>query len=365
MPKRKILVAGASGLVGFAAVKHFAQLPDWEVVGVSRRIPPGLEEATLLSVDLSDKVRCAEVFAQMSDVTHVVYAALYEKPGLVQGWRERDQMETNLAMLQNLFEPLAAVAKDLQHVTLLQGTKAYGAHIAPFPVPARERWPRHPHENFYWLQEDYLRKKQQGKPWHWTILRPQIIFGESLGSNMNVIPAIGVYAALRREAGLSLSFPGGAPWLTEAVDADLLARACEWAATTSACENEAFNITNGDIFVWQNVWPTIADALGMDVGSPEPQSLAQEMPKREAEWAAVVRKYNLRAPTSLHEFVGQSFIMADLVFAYGTPQLPPAMLVSTIKARQAGFQDCMDTEDMFRKWLRRFQELKLLPPVGK
>ena len=28
---------------------------------------------------------------------------------------------------------------------------------------------------------------------------------------MNVIPALGVYAALRREAGLDLPFPGGAP----------------------------------------------------------------------------------------------------------------------------------------------------------
>ena len=41
MPKKKMLVAGASGLVGFAAVKHFAQLADWDVVGVSRRIPAG------------------------------------------------------------------------------------------------------------------------------------------------------------------------------------------------------------------------------------------------------------------------------------------------------------------------------------
>jgi hypothetical protein len=168
---------------------------------------------------------------------------------------------------------------------------------------------------------------------------------------------------LRREAGLPLSFPGGARFLSEAVDADLLARACEWAATTPTCENEIFNITNGDVFVWQNVWPTIAEALGMEVGPPEPLSLAQEMPKREAEWAAIVRKYDLRAPTSLREFVGQSFIFTDLVFAYGTHQLPPAMLVSTIKARQAGFHDCVDTEDMFRKWFRRFQELRLLPPA--
>ncbi|MEW6301244.1 MAG: SDR family oxidoreductase [Thermodesulfobacteriota bacterium] len=363
MSKNTMLVAGASGLVGFAAVKHFARLPGWEVIGVSRRVPAGLESGTLLSVDLTDRQRCAEVFGRMRGVTHLVYAALYEKPGLVPGWRERDQMETNLRMLQNLFEPLEAAAEGLRHVTLLQGTKAYGAHIAPFPVPARERWPRHPHENFYWLQEDYLREKQRGKAWHWTVLRPQIIFGESLGSNMNAIPAIGVYAALRREAGLPLSFPGGAPFLTEAVDADLLARACEWAATTPACENEIFNVTNGDVFVWHNVWPVIAEALGMGVGPPEPCSLAEEMPKREAEWAAIVRKYDLRAPAGLRDFVGQSFIFTDLVFAYGTSQPPPPMLVSTIKARQAGFHDCMDTEDMFRKWFKRFQDLRLLPPV--
>jgi nucleoside-diphosphate-sugar epimerase len=363
MPKRKMLVAGASGLVGFAAVKHFAQLPEWEVVGVSRRIPVGLEGANLVSVDLADKARCTEVFGQMSDVTHIVYAALYEKPGLVQGWRERDQMETNLRMLQNLFEPLSAVAKNLRHVSLLQGTKAYGAHIEPFPVPARERWPRHPHENFYWLQEDYLREQQKGKPWHWSVFRPQIIFGESLGSNMNAIPAIGVYAALQREAGLPLSFPGGAPWLAEAVDADLLARACEWAATTDVCKNEIYNVTNGDVFVWQNVWPTVAEALGMKVGPPRPMSLAEEIPKHEAEWAAIVKKYSLRAPASLREYVGQSFIFTDLVFAHGADRLPPAMLVSTIKARQHGFHDCIDTEDMFRKWFRRFQELRLLPPV--
>ena len=66
---------------------------------------------------------------------------------------------------------------------------------------------------------------------------------------MNAIPAIGVYAALLREAGLPLSFPGGAPSIAEAVDADLLARACAWAAASPQCHNEIYNITNGDVFV--------------------------------------------------------------------------------------------------------------------
>lgn len=101
----------------------------------------------------------------------------------------------------------------------------------------------------------------------------------------------------------------------------------------------------------------------MEVGPPQPCCLAEEMPKRESDWAAIVKKYKLSAPPSLRDYVGQSFFFADAIFAYGVKQLPSAMLVSTIKARQHGFHDCMDTEDMFRKWFKRFQDLRLLPPV--
>lgn len=362
MAQRKVLVAGASGLVGHAAVRHFAKLPDYEVVAVSRRTPPPVPGAEFVAVDLLDARRCAEAFGAMGDVTDLVYAAVNEKPGLMDGWLDREQMQTNLTMLENLFEPLSGVAKNLQHVSLLQGTKAYGAHLGPIAIPARERAPRHNHQNFYWLQEDYLRAKQPGSKWHWTILRPQLVIGEAIGSNLNAIPAIGVYAAIQREAGLPLAYPGGARLVFEMVDVDLLARSLEWAANTPACRNEIFNITNGDVFVWDEVWPTIADALGMKVGAPQPMALAVEMPKRAAEWAAIVSKYKLAAPEDMHTFVGESFSLADFVFNYGGKH-EGVTLVSTIKARQAGFHDCMDTEDMLRKWFRRFQELRLLPPI--
>lgn len=361
MAKRKVLVAGASGLVGYAAVRHFAALDDWEVTAVSRRASAPVHGARFISVDLLDRERCREIFSRMPDVTHLVYAAVNEKPGLIEGWRDRAQMQTNLEMLRNLFEPLEAVAMNLEHVTLLQGTKAYGVHLEPIPIPARERLPRHPHENFYWLQEDFLRERQPGKRWHWTVLRPQLVVGEAIGSNLNVIPAIGVYAAILREAGRPLSYPGGPSFIFEMVDADLLARSIEWAATTPACRNETFNITNGDVFVWPELWPTVADAFGMKVGPPEPLSLAAEMPKHATEWAKIVRKYDLVAPADMHAFVGESFSLADFSFGYGARNPKPA-IVSAIKARQAGFHDCMDTEDMLRKWFRRFQELRLLPP---
>jgi nucleoside-diphosphate-sugar epimerase len=368
MAGRNVLVAGASGLVGMAAVRHFVQQAGCEVTAVSRRVTTGLAGANLLSIDLLDRDRCREVFGGMAEVTHLVYAAVNEKPGaLVEGWSDREQMQANLRMLENVFEPLEAAAKNLQHVTLLQGTKAYGAHLGPIPIPARERSPRHLHQNFYWLQEDYLRAKQKGKDWAWTILRPQLVIGDAIGSNLNLIPALGVYAALLREAGEPLHYPGDAgSVVSELVDVELLARAIDWSGSTSASRNEIFNITHGDVFSMREIWPTIAGALGMEVGEDRPMLLAAEMPKRAAEWAAIVEKYKLAAPADVQAFVGESFTVADFYLNAGGIGGAAArpVLVSTIKARQAGFHDCIDTDDMLESWFRRLQDARLLPPLS-
>jgi hypothetical protein len=37
-------------------------------------------------------------------------------------------------------------------------------------------------------------------------------------------------------------------------------------------------------------------------------------------------------------------------------------MLSTVKIRQAGFADCVDSEDMFVEWFRQFQDRRLLPP---
>jgi nucleoside-diphosphate-sugar epimerase len=360
----KVVVFGATGVVGLAASRYFASVPGCEVVGASRRAPDA-EGVVHVALDLTDGNACEAAIATdaFAGVSHVVYAALQERPGLVAGWRDRDLMARNLAMFRNALDPLVSRHGDsLEHVSLLQGAKAYGVHLDSVPIPAREHSPRHPHENFYFLQEDHLRQAAGGAAWSWTILRPQVVYGESFASPMNLIPALGVYGALLREDGLPLSFPGGLPRVSEAVDADLLARALGWAATDPAARDEIFNVTNGDVFVWHHVWPAIADALGMDVGEPHPIELAEEMPARADEWAAIVDRYALRAPRDLHAFVGDAWRYADLLFGYGAdaPRLPA--LLSTVKIRRAGFAEWIDTEDMFRKWLERFQERRLLPP---
>ena len=312
MTLKKVLVAGATGLVGYAAMKHFAGEPGCEVIAVSRRRPDETFGARWLPLDLTDAAACAKRAPDFAGVTHLVYAALYERPGLVAGWQEDEQIRTNEAMLQNLFGPLEKAAPGLRHVALLQGTKAYGVHVRPLTVPAREnRSEMHEQPNFYWNQERYLRAAQPGKAWHWSILRPVLIVGDSVGSAMNVIPALGVYAAMMRRAGkTSLDYPGGVGRVAQAVDADLLARAIAWSGESETAKNEIFNVTNGDVFVWPNVWPAIADALGFAAGDHVPLALDKEIRPREAEWAEIRAQHGLRSG-SLKEFVGLSFEYAD------------------------------------------------------
>src|SRR4051794_23535086 len=270
--QQTVLVAGASGLVGQAAVREFDARPGWNVIASSRRRPQLGESAEWLQLDLSDAAACARAARQLTKVTHVVFAAVHEVPGLSPGWFDAEVIERNAAMLRNVMEPLFAVA-DLRHISLLQGTKAYGVHhpsIGSTRVrnPLRERDPRRAHPNFYFEQEDYLRERQPAGGWGLTVFRPTVVYGDAAGNNMNLIPVIGAWAALLREAGEPLHFPGRqvSAQLKEAVDAGLVARALVWAAQSPGAAAGTFNLTNGDTFLWQHAWAAMADALGMTVG---------------------------------------------------------------------------------------------------
>jgi nucleoside-diphosphate-sugar epimerase len=359
-----VLVAGASGVIGRSAVDHFAGLPGWRVLGLSRRRPDLPQERAFehLAVDLTDPAACRAAAGALREVTHVVYAALFEKPqGLVAGWLAEDQMQTNLAMMRNLMDPLFEAAGGLRHVSVLQGTKAYGAHVHRIAVPAREDAPRDRHDNFYWLQEDYIRRARLGADWRFTIWRPQIVFGGAVGVAMNLIPVLGAYAAICRELDLPFHCPGVHEPIMEAVDADLIARALAWAADSPAAADETFNITNGDVFVWANVWPAIARAVGLAPAPPAAISLSAFLREHAGVWRRIVERRGLRAPP-IEAFVGLSDQYADLLFFHGAAEPPPSILVSTIKLRQAGFADCVDTEVMFAAWLDRLAQRRLLPP---
>ncbi|MDH3642123.1 MAG: NAD-dependent epimerase/dehydratase family protein [Gammaproteobacteria bacterium] len=358
--KPTVLVVGASGLVGTAAAHAFLDA-GWRVIASSRRRPELLEgrEYEFLPLDLQDRDACGDAASRLREVSHVVYTAVYELPGLIEGWSDPGQIATNGRMLKNLMEPLAEAA-DLQHVTILQGTKAYGATVRPMRVPARESQPRVEHPNFYWVQEDYIRDKAESIGCSYTILRPQLIVGPNHGVVMNLPPIVGAYAAMRREEGASFSFPGSVDWVWEAVDVRLVGNACVWAAGEPRAAGETYNLTNGEVFLWRDMWPAMAATLGAEAGADEPMSLAEYFSTRAPLWDDIVRKYDLQ-PIALDALLGESHYYADLCFAFGAEQSPAPTYVSTVKIKQAGFGETHNSEESFCYWLRDLQRRRVIP----
>src|SRR5260370_6194170 len=143
----KVLVTGA-GLLGLAAIEKFLSAGG-DVVGVSRRKPklPSGRDIEFLSVDLRDEKAARAAFEPLTDITHIAYTAIHEKPELVAGWSSKEHIETNNAMLRNVVEPIVRTASNFQHISILQGTKISAVHLPPTPIPSRHPNAPTDHEN--------------------------------------------------------------------------------------------------------------------------------------------------------------------------------------------------------------------------
>lgn len=349
-PRKVALVVGAQGIIGRHLVSHLASLDGWEVIGLSRRGGVDAGPVRHLAIDLLDRDAAHAQLSALSSVTHIFYAAYQERPT----WAEL--VAPNLAMLTHVVEAIEPVASGLRHVNLMQGYKVYGAHLGPFKTPAREDDPPHLPPEFNVDQQRFLEERQRGKPWSWSALRPSVVGGLALGTPMNLVLALGVYAALSRELGVPLRFPGkpGAYHaLLELTDADLLARAAVWASTHEPAANQAFNIANGDLVRWSDLWPRLARGLGLDVAPPLPMSLADAMADKELAWNALVARHQL-APTPYRDVASWRF--ADAVFSWDYD-----LFADTSKARRLGFHEYVDTEQMFFRLFGELRRTRILP----
>jgi nucleoside-diphosphate-sugar epimerase len=344
------LVGGANGVIGGNLIKHLSTLPDWRVVGLSRRGGVSTDRVRYISVDVLDPSDTREKLAALQDVTHVFYAAYQDRPS----WA--DLVPPNLAMLVNVVDAIEPVALRLQHISLMQGYKAYGAHLGPFKTPARESDANHMPPEFNIDQQAFLERRQAGQSWTWSALRPSVVVGFGLGNPMNLAIVSAVYASMSKELGLPLRFPGkpGAyDTLLEMTDAGLLARATIWAATNPACANQAFNITNGDLFRWNEMWPKIAAFFDLQVAPALPMSLGTIMADKAELWTAMVTKHGLQA-TPYSDVSSWSF--ADAVFGWNYD-----FFADGSKARRFGFHEHIDTEDMFMAVFSDLRRRRIIP----
>ena len=349
---KKAVVVGALGVIGRYIVEKLASLPDWEVVGLSRRKGEDRDRVRYLGVDLLDKPQSDRALSALSDATHVFYAAFQASPGAAADYAKN--ISANRDMLANSVFAIAAAASGLERVVLVTGTKYYGSHLGPYRTPAKEGDPRHEGPNFYFDQIDWLAAFQRGRRWSWTELRPQTLCGFAPGTAMSIVPVIAVYAAICRERGEPLRFPGAA-WrsLYQVTESAHFAEAALWAATEPRCANQAYNITNGDYFRWCNVWPRIAEVFEMPAGEPKAISLVESMADKAPLWAAMAKKHRLQ-PCRFEELVAWPF--GDYVFACNWD-----VMSDLTKSRQHGFQRVVDSEEMFVRLLRRFREERIVP----
>lgn len=354
MPNKTAVVVGALGVIGRYIVDRLAALPDWSVVGLSRRQGDDRDRVRYVSVDLLDAAESERKLAGLGEATHIFYCA-FQASGTQAADYARGT-EANRAMLVNSVSAVERAAPGLQRVVLVTGTKYYGSHLGPFRTPAKEDDPRHMPPDFYFDQIDWLTAHQAGKRWTWTELRPQTLCGFAPGTAMSIVPVIAVYAAISKELGLPLRFPGkpGAyRSIYQVTESSHMANAALWAATEARCANQAYNITNGDYFRWVNLWPRIAEVFEMPHAEPQTISLVAHMADKAPLWDAMVKKHGLK-PHRYGDIVAWPF--GDYVFGCDWD-----VMTSTTKARQHGFHDVVDSEEMFLRLLRQFRSERIVP----
>lgn len=348
--KKTALVVGATGVSGRALIGHLEGLPDWDVIGVSRKPPYFPTKARFVSVDLLDPESCRAGLGRLSAVTHVFYAAYADNPVAA------ETRAPNTRMFANCLPVIDAAAKNLQHVCLLQGTKYYGQYLGPFKTPAKETDARISVPHFYYDQQDTLMSLRERKSWSWSAARPHVICGFAVGNPLNLISTIAIYATLLREMGLPFTFPGKPGAFTsiyQATDSDLLARAMVWMSTDPRCADQAFNVTNGDFFRYENLWPRFADHFGLPAGGVETVDLTKTMAGKEQLWDRIVRRQGLQEhPLSL--LVNWNF--ANYAFSNDWD-----VMSSTTKLRKFGFFEFIDSEEMFIEQFTYLQRERLVP----
>jgi nucleoside-diphosphate-sugar epimerase len=343
----RALVVGVTGISGNNLASRLAA-QGWEVAGVSRATRDGI------AVDITD---AAATRAALADArpTHLFFCTWSRQD------TELENIRVNGAMLRNVLEALADAP--LEHAALVTGLKHY---LGPFEAYAQakpdtpfvESQPRLPYDNFYYEQEDILFDAAARRGFTWSVHRPHTMIGWALGNAMNMGVSLALYGSICRETGRPFVFPGSPEQhegVTDITDARLLARQLEWAATTPAAANEAFNIVNGDVFRWKRMWGVLAEGLGVEA-APYPghaTPLVDQMRDAGPVWDEIVARYGLE-PFALDALASWWHTDADLGRTLET-------FTGMGKSRRFGFLDYQDSAESFLDVIERLRAERVIP----
>lgn len=345
MERNTALIIGANGIIGRHLTEYLSTSGQWNVIASARSRLNYETTAEFIALDLDDVKGIEAAADQLKNVTHVFFNAYTERK------TPYEQSEANLKILANLVPVLESSAINLKRILFIQGGKAYGAHLGIYKTPAYETDLRSITPNFYYDQEDYLRRQSEGKSWSWTAIRPDIVIGFTVGTPMNLANLIAVYASLCKEEGMPMRFPGSHKAyhvLVNVTGTEILSKSLAWAALEEKAENEIFNVTNGDVFRWSQLWPEIGDFFGVEVAEPQTFALTEYMPGKRNLWAEIVKKHLLK-PYDLDTLVQWGF--GDFIF-----NVEADAFLDVNKARRFGFHEM--NGDSLQIFLDAFKQLR-------
>ncbi|KAK4377231.1 hypothetical protein RND71_003527 [Anisodus tanguticus] len=359
------LIIGVTGIVGnsLAEILPLADTPGgpWKVYGVARRPRPSWNAdhpIEYIQCDISNPEDTQSKLSVLTDVTHVFYVTWASRS------TELENCEVNGKMFQNMLDAIIPNCPNLSHICLQTGRKHYHGSFEWFgkvahDPPHHEGLPRLPIPNFYYTLEDILFKEVEKKEGlTWSVHRPGMIFGFSPYSLMNIVGTLCVYAAICKHEGLPLRFPGvKAAWdgYSDSSDADLIAEHQIWAAVDPYAKNEAFNVSNGDVFKWKHFWKVLAEQFGVEVAEFDEGkrcTLGEMMKDKGAVWDEIVKENGL-VPTKLEEVGVWWFV--DLILGGDCP------LDTMNKSKEHGFLGFRNSQKAFISWIDKVKAYKVVP----
>lgn len=365
------LVIGVTGVVGnsLAETLSSADTPGgpWKVYGVSRRGPPvcSVAKVTYIQCDVSVAADAQAKLSTLKDVTHIFWVTSAFDLSTVKC------CEMNGAMFRNVLISVIPNAPNLRHICLQTGAMHYMgisksidgklnviSHDPPFNEDMERLENTH---NFYYTLEDVLLDEVSRKQsLTWSVHRPDLIFGFSPYSTLNIVGTLCVYATICKYERIPLKFPGKkAVWdsFSNASDANLVAEHQIWAGLSEQGKNRAFNITNGDVFKWKHLWKVLAEEIGVEyVGFDEMDEiipLSEMMKDKGPVWDKIVRDNNLIS-TSLEEVGLWDF--ADMLLAGGTSRLS-----NINRSKENGFIGFRNSLNSFIFWIHKAKQNRLIP----
>lgn len=125
--------------------------------------------------------------------------------------------------------------------------------------------------NFYYTQQRILYSAAKKQNFEWIVTYPNDVIGVARGNFMNMSTALAIYAGVNRELGKGeLEFPGSETFYSRFdsfTSSRLHAQFSLWAIMEPRAGNQAFNVVNGDVESWSNLWPKVARKFGLKVPS--------------------------------------------------------------------------------------------------